>query len=100
MTGCPYVEGFRDAVITVKVAARLTFCVKGEDVLVANVLSPLYAAMIVWDPALKIVVGNMAWPEPFRTPVPSMIGPSDKVTVPVGTPPEAVTVAVNVTDWP
>jgi hypothetical protein len=35
-----------------------------------------------------------------KVPVPSVVLPSLKVTVPVGVPPETVTVAVNVTDWP
>jgi hypothetical protein len=46
---------------------------------------------------------NVAWPEPFRVPVPRVLGPSLKVTVPVGVPAPGlftVTVAVNVTDCP
>ena len=42
----------------------------------------------------------MATPEPFRVPVPNVVPPSIKVTVPVGVLPVPVTVAVNVTDWP
>jgi hypothetical protein len=42
----------------------------------------------------------VAIPEPFSVPVPSVVAPSLKVTVPVGVGPEPVTVAVNVTDWP
>lgn len=38
---------------------------------------------------------------PDRVPVPSVVDPFLKVTVPVGVPPNAgVTVAVKVTDWP
>ena len=45
----------------------------------------------------------MATPDPFRAPVPNVVVPSLKVTVPVGVPvPGKVTldVAVKVTDWP
>ena len=49
----------------------------------------------------KLVV-NVARPEPLSVPVPSVVAPSLKVTVPVGvTEPDTwVTVAVNVTLWP
>ena len=46
---------------------------------------------------------NIAWPEPSRVPVPRMLEPSLKVTVPVGVPAPglfAFTVAVKVTDCP
>jgi len=45
----------------------------------------------------------VATPDPFRAPVPNVVVPSLKVTVPVGVPvPGKVTldVAVKVTDWP
>jgi len=40
----------------------------------------------------------VAIPLPLRVPVPSVAAPSLNVTVPVGVPPELVTVAVKVTD--
>ena len=46
---------------------------------------------------------NIAWPELSRVPVPRLLGPSSKVTVPLGVTPMglfAVTVAVKVTDCP
>src|SRR5437879_3795824 len=46
---------------------------------------------------------NNAWPELFRVPVPRVLGPSLKVTVPVGVPAPglfAFTVAVKVTACP
>ena len=52
---------------------------------------------------LKPDVLNVATPEPFSVPVPRVVEPSRNVTVPVGVPEPgalAVTVAVNVTDWP
>src|SRR5262249_13572045 len=54
-------------------------------------------------PALRDVVVNVAWPLAFSVPVPSMVVPSRKFTVPLGVPvPGAVTltVAVKVTHWP
>ena len=56
--------------------------------------------MIECEPNVRADVVNVAWPEPFRLPVPSVVAPSLKVTVPVGVPPPTVTetVAVNVTD--
>jgi len=47
------------------------------------------------------VVVKVATPLAFTaTPEASAVAPSLKVTVPAGTPPVEVTVAVNVTDWP
>ena len=59
--------------------------------------------MIECEPAASPLVVNVAWRELFRVPVPRMLGPSLKVTVPVGVPAPglfAVTVAVNVTGCP
>ena len=53
------------------------------------------------EPALSDEVAKVATPEVLRVPVPSVVVPSLKVTVPVGVPePPLVTVAVNVMDWP
>ena len=54
------------------------------------------------EPAASDDVARVATPDPLRVPVPSVVVPSLKVTVPVGAPvpPLDVTVAVNVTDWP
>jgi hypothetical protein len=58
--------------------------------------------VIDWDPAASVVVLKVATPLAFSGPVPRLVDPSRKVTVPVGTPlPDwGVTVAVNVTLWP
>ena len=56
-----------------------------------------------WPPTDNADVLNVATPEPFSVPVPSVVEPSMNVTVPVGVPEPgalAVTVDVNVTDWP
>ena len=59
--------------------------------------------MIECEPTASVLVMNNAWPELFRVPVPRVLGPSLKVTVPVGVPAPglfAFTVAVKVTACP
>ncbi len=59
--------------------------------------------MIEWPATDRAPVENVATPEPFNVPVPSVEAPSLNVTVPPGRPAPgavAVTVAVKVTDWP
>jgi len=54
-------------------------------------------------PTASVPVTNVAWPEAFRVPVPRVLEPSLKVTVPVGVPAPLVfacTVAVKVTGCP
>ena len=58
--------------------------------------------MIEWLATDRLLVENVATP-PLKVPVPIVAAPSLNVTVPVGVPAPgavAVTVAVNVTDWP
>ena len=51
-----------------------------------------------WVALLSVVVLKVATPELFSVPVPRVVAPFRKVTVPVGVGPEAaVTVAVKVT---
>jgi len=54
------------------------------------------------EPALSEEVVKVACPEALSVPVPSVVAPSLKVTVPLGVPPPlaGVTVAVKVTAWP
>ncbi len=66
-------------------------------------VSPLYLAVIEWDPTVNALVANVAWPVASRLPLPRVLVPSRNVTVPVGVPVPGgftVTVAVKVTDWP
>jgi hypothetical protein len=61
--------------------------------------------VIAWLPRESVVILNVATPLAFNVtgPVPRVVVPSRKVTVPVGVPvagATAVTVAVKVTDWP
>ncbi len=48
-------------------------------------------------PTESVEMAIVATPPPFKTPVPMVVTPSLKVTVPVGDAP--ATVAVKVTDW-
>ena len=62
-----------------------------------------YTAEILWLPTDKVVVLKVATPEAFSVPVPRTVVPSLNETVPEGVPTPgelAVTVPVNVTDWP
>ena len=80
-----------------------TSCVSTDVVDPAKLEFPPYTAVIECDPVLKDDVANVAWPLPFREPVPNVVAPSMNVTVPVGTvvfPLGPATVAVNVTCCP
>jgi hypothetical protein len=78
----------------------LTVCVKELEVDGPQLLSPLYAAVTVWLPLVRLLVANVAVP-----PLPSVTGvpavPSTvNVTRPVGVKTAQETVAVKVMDWP
>ena len=77
----------------------VTVTVTAFDVLPALLLSPPYTAVTEFAPRGSIEVANVATPEPFSIPVPSVAAPSMNVTLPVGVIPPVggVTVAVNVT---
>jgi hypothetical protein len=92
--------GFNElAIIAVDVCATLTVTVTAFEVLPALLLSPPYTAVIECCPTASVEVVNVATPEPFSVPVPSIVAPSMNVTLPVGVVPPVggVTVAVNVT---
>jgi len=100
VTDWPAVDGFSEDATAVAVVP-LTTCVTTEDVLDAKVASPLYVAVMEWEPAVSVLVANVAIAEPFSGPLPKVVAPSLNVTVPVGVPGDVdVTVAVNVTDCP
>jgi hypothetical protein len=84
----------------VKLGAKTTW-LKTAEVLAAKFESPAYAAVIECVPAVSVEVVNVATAALFSIPVPSVIVPSRKVTVPVGVPEllDAM-VAVNVTGAP
>lgn len=87
--------GFADELSVMVGDAFVTVCVV-DAVLVLYVLSPLYVAVIVSDPVgSTVVVIEVA--DPASVPVPSVMPPLVKVTVPVA--PE-VTVDEIVTEFP
>jgi hypothetical protein len=103
VTDCPDAEGLSDEPIVVVVDALLTVCDRAALVLVLKFVSPAYTAVIVgWAPTLSVLVLKVAV-FPVRVPVPSVVAPSLKVTMPLGVPAPGevtLTVAVNVTDCP
>src|SRR5216117_2583887 len=102
VTDCPNTDGLAEELADV-VVPYFTVCVSLEEVLPLKFASPPYDALIECEPTASVLVTNVAWPEPFRVPVPRVLEPSLKVTVPVGVPAPgllAVTVAVKVTDCP
>ena len=102
VTDFPNTDGLAEELADV-VVPYFTVCVSLEEVLPLKFASPPYDALIEWEPTASVLVTNVAWPEPFRVPVPRVLEPSLKVTVPVGVPAPglfAVTVAVKVTDCP
>jgi hypothetical protein len=103
VTACPNTEGFAEEATVVAVDALFTVSLDAADVLVLKLLSPPYTAVIEWVPTASRAVVNVAWRAAFTVPVPRVVVPSKKVTVPVGVPAPgalAVTVAVNVTARP
>jgi len=101
------IDGF-ELTTTVVVAAFMTVCATAEDELPAKFASPLYAAVMECGPGASVVHACNApqFSVTQETPagnetVPIAVGPSRKVIVPVGVPPdELVTLAVNVTTSP
>jgi hypothetical protein len=84
----------------VKPGATTTW-LRTAEVLAMKLASPPYAAVSECVPAESIDVLNMAITVLFNAPVPSVVVPSRKVTVPVGMPEVLdVIVAVNVTEAP
>src|SRR6266853_409779 len=70
-------------------------------VTVADVLSPnfpslAYEAVRAWDPAARVLILKIAIPEPSNGEAPKLVSPSRNTTLPVGTPPAELTVAVSV----
>jgi hypothetical protein len=101
---CPLVIDDGETISVVVLFALLMFCVIGAEVLAVLLLSPAKAAVMVCEPSASDDVVNVAMPEPFSVPVPSVAAPSLNVTVSplpevIGVPP-LLTVAVKVTDWP
>jgi hypothetical protein len=99
VTFCPTTDGL-GADVSVVVVAKRTTCSSTAEVLAEIVPLPLYVAVIEWEPVINDAVVNAACPAEFSVTVAIIVPLSLNVTVPVGTPAEEVTVAVNVTDCP
>src|SRR5271168_3535838 len=103
VTDVPNVEGFKEEVTAVAVAAAaagLTVWLSADEVLPVKFASPPYTAVIEWAPAVRAEVARVALPL-ASVPMPSEVAPSMNVTLPVIVPAVCeVTAAVNVTDAP
>jgi hypothetical protein len=100
VTGCPLLDGLRLDVNVVVVLALFTVCEIPVDVLLLNVLLPLYRAVIVCVPADRLDTESVAKPLASSADDPRVVAPSRNVTVPVGVPDELPTKAVNPTLCP
>src|SRR5438105_13697068 len=86
MKGIPATEGSGlSLVMVVLVSALLTTWVRVAEVLVLKLVSPPYSAVIEWLPTDRLEVLKLAWPLD-RVPVPRVVLPSLKVTVPLAVP--------------
>lgn len=100
ITGWPKIPGFGDAFTATVGTSRFTICVNGEEVFALKLLSPEYEAVMVCAPTANADVVNEAAPVESSVAVPMVEVPSRKVTVPVGVPEVALTVAVKVSACP
>lgn len=92
-------DGFSDETTVLELLALFTVSVNTGEVLPLKFVLPPYTAVIEWLATDKVEVLKVALPL-LSVPVPSVVEPSLKVTVPVGVPPLDVTVAVNFTEAP
>src|SRR3989442_11917406 len=101
--------GLTEDVSAVMVSALLTTWVRATEVEGLKLVSLLYVTVMPWLAVVSALVLNAAvvTPPPVdNVPVPSVVEPSLKVTVPVGLAAAALpgeltlTVAVKVTHWP
>src|SRR5712692_3051548 len=85
-TGCPKTEGLTLETTVVVVSSRFTTWMRGVALLGLRLPSPLYFAVMVWLPTLKLDVTKAAIPLPSRVTVASVVVPSLKVTLPCAVP--------------
>lgn len=102
VTFWPKVVLVADWAMTMLVMAGLTVWLRTTEVLAANEVAPEYEAVSVCAPRASVAMAQVAEPEAMgRATQAAKSTPSTwKVTVPVGTPPDEVTLAVNVTELP
>ena len=77
-------------------AGGLTTSTTTFDVLAEKPTTPVYCAVMLCEPTLRLLVEYVATPED-RVAVPSKVVPSKNETDPVGVPAELLTVAEKVT---
>jgi hypothetical protein len=104
MAICPLVIDAGETESVVVLFALLMVCDSTAEMLVVSLLSPANTAVMKCEPSESEDVLNVAMPEPFSIPAPSVVDPSLKVTASplpevMGVPP-LLTVAVKVTGWP
>ena len=100
VTGAPLDTEAAELTNAAVVAASVMVSVTAAEVLLAKFALPLYLAVMGCAPAVSIDVVKVATSLLFSVPVPSVVAPSRKATVPVGVPLLPATVAVNVTAVP
>jgi hypothetical protein len=88
-----------DVKAIVEAAGTMTW-LKAADTLVASSASPEYRAVMAWAPTESTAVVSVVTPLEPKLLVPRLVVPSTNSTVPVGVPPELVSVAVRMTGAP
>ena len=84
VTGAPFDAEAAELTNAVAVAAGVMVSITPAEVLPAKFALALYLAVIECVPTVSVDVANVATPLPFSVPVPSIVVPSRKVTIPVG----------------
>ena len=77
-----------------------TCCESTADVLPRTYAEPAYCAVMLCVPLIANDAASVATPLTFSVPAPIVVAPSKNVTLPAGTTPGELTVAVSVTGWP
>src|SRR5260370_11887195 len=97
VTACPKTVGLAEEVSEVVVVAGFTVCVRALEELGAKLPLPAYLTVIEWLPAASDAVVKLTAPAVSCT-VPRAVGPSLKVTFPVGVPAPGATTLTIVLD--
>jgi hypothetical protein len=101
VTGAPLDAEAAELTNPVVAAAGVMVSITPADVLPAKFALALYLAVIECAPTVSVDVVKVATLLPFSVPVPRVVVPSRKVTIPVGVPLlPGLTVAVHVTGVP
>ena len=97
VTDCPGPDGFAEDVTAVVVAEVAVFTVWVSDAVLGVPVAGVKVVLMVWLPAVSVLVANVATPLVTVTPLARTVLPSLKDAVPVAA---GVTVAVSVTLCP